>query len=156
MHAIGGEKRQRVLVCEVDLSRGKISKLLPETGGDVGEEPYRLDNVMFGAGNNHDVCHGGAQVGPASHSGIECLGAWQVDLGSPRELLRQLRVVHTTCWAIPTGLVTGGREVLTGNCCGPRQEGSELQLMVMHRCGGGKQQKRVSGYGDVRHVWDWT
>jgi hypothetical protein len=32
MHAIGGEKRERILVCEVDLSRGKmISKLLPKT-----------------------------------------------------------------------------------------------------------------------------
>jgi hypothetical protein len=38
MHAIGGEKRQRVLVCEVDLNRGKISKPLPETrgGGEGG------------------------------------------------------------------------------------------------------------------------
>ena len=73
MHAIGGEKRQRVPVCEVDLSREKISKAVTR-GEDIGE-PHRLDNVMFGAGNNHDVCYGGAQVGPASHSGIERVGA---------------------------------------------------------------------------------
>ena len=85
------------------------------------EEPHRLDNVMFSAGDNHNVCHGGAQVGPASHSGIEGVGAWQVDLGSSREPRRQLSVVHGTCWAIlSAGLVTGDRDVLTGNCCRPR------------------------------------
>ena len=146
MCAIGGEKRQRVLVCEVDLSRRTISKLVLDTRRvreDVGEKPYRFDNVMFSVGNNDDVRNGGAQVGPASHSSIELAGAWQVNLGISRELRRQLRIVHTTtCWAIGTGLETGGRDVLTGSCCRPRREGSELQLTIMHGCGRGKQQKR--------------
>lgn len=145
MHAIGGEKRQRVLVCEFDLSRMKISKLLQETLG-VGEEPHRRDNVMFGAGNNHDVCHWGAEVGPASHSGIEGVGAWQVDLGSAREVPHQLRVVHTIFFAIPKGLETWGRDASECNCyCRQRQEGGEFQLTVMHWRGGGNQRKRVTG-----------
>jgi hypothetical protein len=70
------------------------------------ESAHSLDNVLFVARNNHDTCHGCAQVGPSSHIGIKPAGAWQVDLGRLGELLRQLGIVYTT---------TSNREVPTGN-----------------------------------------
>jgi hypothetical protein len=117
------------------------------------ERAHSLDNVLFVARNNHDACHRCAQVGPSSYIGIKPAGARQVDLGRLGEFLRQLGIVYTT---------TSDGEVPTGNCCHPRQEGSELQVKVVHRCDEGLQQKGVSEctgketcVGYCRY-WDWA
>lgn len=95
MDTICRKEGQRFAVCKLYLNRRKVSKLHWRERGEDGVA-YGLNNIILGAGDNHNICHRHAEIGPSRCQGVEFIRPWQIDMGVGGEVARKLGEVHVS------------------------------------------------------------
>ena len=91
MESVCGKEWNRVLIGEGNL--GTNSQQGFRRWPLCGIATYNLDNILFGARNHNNVGNWDTQVGPTRDDIIEGVRARQINGGTARQLLSELRVI---------------------------------------------------------------